>query len=252
MDPYIEDRGSWQGFHARFLTYWCDMIADVLPDAYYVDIEEGVLLGGGSEAEPRRVQPDLLVSREERPSGKFLQAPAVAMSEPVEIGWPLPDVDEPDHRYLQILKFPERSVVTVLELLSPTNKRDPGRAVYCAKRNAYRQQGVHLFELDLLLGGQRLPMRKPLPPGDYYTLISRGDQPASKVYAWTVRDPLPTLPIPLRAPDPDIWFDLGALFATTYERGRYERRLSYGEPLELPLREEDRSWVMEQGRTQDV
>src|SRR5262249_40507381 len=156
---------------------------------------------GSWEGEPRLTRPDLLVSGEERPSGKSRQMSAVATSEPFNVGWSLLDVDEPVQHDLGILKFPERSLVTVLELLSPTNKREPGRTDYCAKRNAYRYQGVHLVELDLLLDGQRLPMDEPLPPGDYYALISRGDDPLhSQVYPWTVRDPLPQLPIPLRDP----------------------------------------------------
>ena len=139
--------------------------------------------------------------------------------------------------------------MTTLELLSPANKREPGRTEYCSKAQCLTAQKIHLFELDLLLGGQRLPLGGPLPPGDGYALVSRGDgQPTCDVYAWSIRQPLPTLPIPLKAPDPDIRFDLGAVYATAYERGRYARSLPYGEPLALPLSDEDLQWVMERAR----
>ena len=40
-------------------------------------------------------------------------------------------------------------------------------------------------------------------------LVSHGERrPDCEVYRWALRDPLPTLPIPLRAPDPDIFVDL--------------------------------------------
>ena len=54
---------------------------------------------------------------------------------------------------------------------------------------------------------------------------------------------MPTIPIPLRAPDPDLPLDLADLFATAYERGRYARLIDYGVPLLLPLAPADRSWA---------
>ena len=56
-------------------------------------------------------------------------------------------------------------------------------------------------------------------------------RPDCDVYAWTVRDRLPAIPIPLLAPDPDIVLDLGGVFAMAYERGRYGRLIDYNRPL---------------------
>jgi hypothetical protein len=105
-------------------------------------------------------------------------------------------------------------------------------------------QIVHLVELDLLHGGHRLPMQKSLPLADYYYFVSRGDKrPDCQVYAWTLKQPLPQLPVPLRAPDADILIDLGAVFATAYERGRFGRRIRYQAPLPGVLSDEDRQWA---------
>ena len=91
-------------------------------------------------------------------------------------------------------------------------------------------------------------MARPLPRGDYFAFVSRTERrPRSDVYAWSLRDPLPTIPIPLLSPDPDIPLDLAAIFATVYQRGRYEQSIDYGEPLVLPLSAEDRAWA-ENGR----
>src|SRR6266540_219691 len=76
-------------------------------------------------------------------------------------------LDGPKEAYIEILHRPDRSLVAVLELLSPANKEQPGRTEYLAKRRAILVQPVHLVELDLLLGGRRLPMQQPLPDGDY-------------------------------------------------------------------------------------
>jgi len=89
-----------------------------------------------------------------------------------------------------------------------------------------------------------------LPPGDYYALISRGDRrPDCDVYAWTVRQPLPTLPVPLKAPDPDLSLALQAVFDVTYERGRYDRSVDYREALAVPLRPEAATWAVEQAKS---
>jgi hypothetical protein len=47
----------------------------------------------------------------------------------------------------------------------------------------------------------------------------------------------------LKAPDPDIPLDLAAIFASVYQRGRYERSIDYQAPLSLPLSAEDRVWA---------
>jgi hypothetical protein len=57
---------------------------------------------------------------------------------------------------------------------------------------------------------------------------------------------LPAIPIPLRAPDPDVWLDLGAVFAMTYERGRYARSVDYDGPFSPALPAATLSWVRRQ------
>src|SRR5581483_339354 len=119
-----------------------------------------------------------------------------------------------------------------------------GRTEYLAKRRALLYQDVHLVELDLLLGGRRLPLQAPLPPADYYYMVSRADRrPDCQVYRWTLAQPLPTLPVPLRAPDPDLSINLAAVFATAYERGRFQRRLPYHGPLPDMLPPHARPWA---------
>ncbi len=130
---------------------------------------------------------------------------------------------DPREAYIEILHQPERRLVAALELLSPANKENPGRIEYLAKRR---------------------PLQDPLPLADYYYLLSRSENRFNcQVYHWTLPQPLPTLPVPLRTLDPDIFINLAAVFATAYERGRFRRRLPYhGEPPAF-LSEQSRPWV---------
>jgi hypothetical protein len=63
------------------------------------------------------------------------------------------------------------------------------------------------------------------------------------VYAWNLRDRLPTIPIPLCAGDADIASDLEAVFRHTYEFGHYARLIDYSRRLGLSLSESDRNWA---------
>ncbi len=155
-------------------------------------------------------------------------------------------LDEVTEGFLRVFHRPDASLVAVLELLSPTNKTGEGRALYLEKRSKLLAEPVHLVELDLLLGGSRMPVKEKLPPGDYYTYVARADQrPQCQVYTWKLSDPLPRIRLPLKPPDPDVVFDLPGLFAEAYRRGRYTRVLPYSASPPVALSEANAKWVAE-------
>jgi hypothetical protein len=94
--------------------------------------------------------------------------------------------------------------------------------------------------LDLLRGGLRLPTRTPLPLGDYFAIVSRRHtRPRAQGYAWTIRDPLPTIPVPLQRDDPEVPLDLQSVFTTVYDRARYGLSLNYTQFVVPPFSEPD-------------
>ena len=234
MDPFLEDPAFWPDFHTTFLLCWREALAESLPSGYEARIAEWVQVVSKRPRRVKYMEPDLTVSRGKR-AARRREAAAVATLEPVRVPHLLPSSRR--QGYIQLLHRPERSVVAVLELLSPANKENPGRQQYLHKRQELLRQPVHLVELDLLLGGQRLPMNAPLPAGDYYYLVSPVDErPGCDVYAWSVGDALPRLPVPLRVPDADLLIDLREVFATAYARGRYAGSIDYASapPVRVP------------------
>jgi hypothetical protein len=247
MDPYLENPAFWSDFHARFINYWCDAVSDQLADHYEARIDERVNLVEVQPQKIRRFEPDVLITQ--RP-GSPRPAPApsgVATLEPVVV--PLLIEEETRETYIQILHRRDRTLVAVLELLSPSNKEEPDRSTYLARRNALLHRDVHLVEVDLLLKGQRIPLGDAYPAGDYFTLVADATRrPTCDVYAWTMQQQLPRIPIPLRPPDPAVWIDLAAVFATTYERGRYARSIDYTQPPPVSLRGDELTWTLERAR----
>ncbi len=242
MDPYLEDPAFWRDFHHTFIEYWREAIADQLPEAYDARVDETVNLVHMEEALGKKVYPDVAVTRKGGTPPAISRNPGTLLLEPVTI--PHEYLDEERQGRIEIFHRPDRALIAVLELLSPTNKSGDGFEEYRGKRRALLKHKVHLVELDLLLGGTRPPLSLALPGGDYHFYISRVEnRPNCEVTSWRLRDPLPRMPIPLRAPDKDVYVDLVAVFRTTYERGRYARSLSYGKQASAPLSKADARWA---------
>lgn len=120
-------------------------------------------------------------------------------------------------------------VVTVLELLSESNKYPgDGQSQYLRKQREYLAGGVSLVEIDLLRSGKRVlavPARW-VPPSHrttYQICVVRGWKPAAyEVYRAPLREPLPSIRVPLRQQDADVPLDLQMLIDRCYHHGRYD------------------------------
>jgi hypothetical protein len=157
MDPYLEDPAYWSDFHLTFIGCWREAIADVLPEPY--EASETVHFVQMSPEAIKLIYPNVAVSRGRKSSrGTSRRAGSTAVMKPKII--PHRPLDEVRHGRIEILHRPGRSLVAVLEMLSPANKVGDGFAEFCAKRQAILKKKVHLVELDLFPYGQvpRAPM----------------------------------------------------------------------------------------------
>lgn len=257
MDPYLEDPAVWRGFHGRFIFAITDALLDRLPSDYDADVDEQVRLVEVTPGDPalrvgKDVLPDVAVMRTgsepARPRGGDGGGSGVATIEPVDIE--IVAEREERERWIRIIHRPDDALVTVIEVLSPTNKNSDGYPEYRAKRAAILAQNVSLVELDLLLGGHRMEDFARGPAGDYFAVVARAEERHRRrlAYGWPLRHRLPTIPVPLRPGDGSVDLDLSAAFADAYDRGRYARRLRYGAPPQAPLGDADRAWAVELAR----
>ena len=149
-------------------------------------------------------------------------------------------------RYLEIREVATGDVITVIELLSPTNKR-PGEGYqeYQAKRLQTLGRRTHLIEIDLIRADTPLPMRLHAgSPGDYRIVVSRAPhRPRAEVYAFTLRDPIPDFAVPLLSDDPEPVVPLNHLVHDLYDRAGYDLTIDYSQPPVPPLSPEDATWT---------
>ena len=250
MDPYVEATGVWQTFHHAFLTSCHDLLNERLPEGDVATLTQRVELIDEEDLglRTRIVGPDVAVLHDPQSSqpGKFAVS---ATLEPLTLPQATEWLDEPKQVYIQIVHLPEQRVVTDVELLSPSNKRagSDDRVAYLTRRKALFRHEVNLVEIDLLTGGERLKMLKPLPPGDYFAFVTRFQTSHEcDVYGWSVRDRLPTIQVPLKIEHGAAPLDLAEAFRRTYERGRYDRILRYSSPPPTPLDPKDQDWATQQ------
>ncbi|HET6250353.1 MAG TPA: DUF4058 family protein [Tepidisphaeraceae bacterium] len=253
MDPYIETMHRWADFHIEFLVRCRELLNEQLPRNYIATLGERIELISDPDLSRRTISlgPDVSVSRDpgmDRTRLPSTRASSLTTLEPSTLPNDIEMLDLPRQAFIEVKRLPDENLVTDVEALSPSNKRagSDDRLAYLAKRKNLLVHRVNLVEFDLLLNGARLPLLAPLPPADYFAFITHGPNwHESDVYSWTVRDPLPTLPVPLLPEDGAVPLDLGAAFRIAYEKGRFGRQVRYGDQLIQWLGEADRAWARE-------
>jgi uncharacterized protein DUF4058 len=241
MDPYLEAPSIWPDVLTTLMSIFREQLTPLLAPKYLAELETQIVIDRLDD-EPQVVLPDVSVTSPELSAGAP-SAVAVAAPAPVQVRVPL---DVPTRVVSVYIRLRESArLVAVIELLSLVNKRrGKGREEYLEKRRTFLTSPVHLIEIDLLRSYPRMPFDDPLPPAHYLVMVcNAGERPRSSVWPIRVRQPLPTIPIPLLAPDPPVPLDLGQSLRTAYERARYDLRVDYRQPPVPPLSPADSAWA---------
>jgi len=147
---------------------------------------------------------------------------------------------------VEVRDVASNQLVTSIEILSPSNKREPGLNAYLTKRDELRIANIHLLEIDLLRRGTRPWPAEQLPQSPYMAALIRARHIQAEVWPVGLRERLPVLPIPLRDPDPDVPLDLQAALDTIYDEADYSLTLNYAAPPPEPLLSaDDATWAAE-------
>ncbi len=246
MDPYLESPEIWRDCHLTLVIAMRAQLNAVLPKNYLAAADRYVWIHEPeAEQRARVVAPDVyVVDRGGETSAT--QSLIASGATPATATVVLPAIQREGNKFLKIIESKSRRLVTVVELLSPSNKHaGPDREAYLSKRIDYLTAGVNFVEIDLLRGGIRLPLGQPFPESShYYVLVARATQwPNADAWFFSVRDPFPIVPVPLLPGDTECSLNLRDCLDRAFEEGRYAEELSYGSPPQPPLSSADSDWA---------
>lgn len=244
MDPFLEDPTEWGGVQTWLLTSIGEQLSRAVSPNFSVKIEQHVYLMSPDEARAQQIVPDVYLV-ETLPQDAWPGA-AAGITTPIVVE-PLYE-REVTERWIEIRDRRDRQVVTTIELLSPFNKtkNTEGRTAFLRKRDKVMSSRTHWVEIDLLRAGER--PAEVADKSDYYALLKRsGVLGAYEVWYFDLRDPMPTIAIPLCAPFADVPLDLQIAFADIYQRGGYAADIDYTSAVPAPaLRPPLVSWLRTQ------
>lgn len=241
MDPYLEHPALWPDVHNRLIAAIADALVPLVAPRYYIGLERRTYL-----LKPDDVvfigRPDIAVTATpvaQRPLPAALPNTATVLD--VEV----PMNDEVGETFLEVHEVSTGKLITLLEVLSPVNKSHPkGRKEYTDKRADIFWSRTNLVEIDLLRAGEPMEIVGPPIQSNYRVLVSRGDRrPHATLYAFTLRQPIPSFSLPLLPEDEEPLVELGTILHGMYTRGRFDLRLDYTQPPVPPLQGEDVQWA---------
>jgi hypothetical protein len=244
MDPYLEHPTLWADVHDRLLAAIADELVPLVAPKYYVALQRhAYLLLDGDRTYLGK--PDVVVGRSMVPTDTWPSTSLPSGAGVLEVEVPMEE--EVDENYLEVREVQTGKLITVIEALSPVNKSHPeGREEYVEKRNQILRTRTNLVEIDLLRSGQPMMVFGAEATTHYRILVSPGwRRPRAQLYAFTVREPIPTFPLPLLPKEEQPPVPLNEILHNLYRRARFDLRLDYTAPPTPPLSSEDAAWAMQ-------
>jgi hypothetical protein len=247
MDPYLENAALWPGVHLRLIATAADFLVPRLRPAYVVAIEERVYISDERDPGWQAIIPDLSVIELPEHASRLVTEGGVA----VEVAEPIVMQTLLDHEVhearLEILDAQSRTVVTVIEVLSPSNKIEGalGEQSYSDKRIEITNSPCHLVEIDLLRSGRSFVPAQAWNKGDYFAHASRSGKKRPHGLVWPIRlhQRLPVVRVPLKGEEEEILLDLQGVLTSVYDRGGYDLMVDYRNEPKPPLSPEQQVWA---------
>ena len=251
MDPYLENPELWPNAHARMIADVQEVLNETIQPKYVAWIESRIYLSNEDDPGRRVLIPDARVSVNPEYSKSLLPpGPSGAGTAVLDVAQPVEVTvlfeDPITESQIQILERDSRRIVTVIEVLSPTNKiaGSAGRDSYLQKRKELLRSPTQWVEIDLLRSGLPIVTRELYPPCDYTVHVSWvRKRPKALLWPIRLRQRLPMIPIPLLDFDPDLMLDLQHVFTRAFDRSGYRFAINYKSDPTPPLSAEDATWA---------
>ncbi|MGB3790713.1 MAG: DUF4058 family protein [Phormidesmis sp.] len=255
MNPYLENPATWPNLHSRLIVSLANKLGPQIRPKYRVVVEEAVYKRDSSDQAVLIGVPDVSVRRSSvsnsEPNVQLKGNVAVANPEPVVVTVPMPDTIR--HRYLEIRSLRTNDAITVIEILSPVNKRGTGRQKYESKRLEILASQTHLVEIDLLHEGKPMPVLNYEPHSHYRILVSEsGERPQAQLYPFNLQQPIPTFWVPLKPEDIALVVDLNPLLDEIYELSGYDLDIDYRQDPAPKWSVSESAWIAQHLKSQNL
>jgi hypothetical protein len=227
MNPYLENPDLWPEVHHLLISLLAETLNPQLLPTYRVAIEKRVYQLSGEDALLIGI-PDVAIAAA-KPSTPRSAPVAIAppAAQPVAVMLPMPI--EVQEGYLEVREVATQAVVTVIEVLSPANKRPGrGRDAYLQKRDLVLGSPTHLVEIDLLRSGAAMPMAGAGAASAYRVVVSRQERrPHAELYPFELTDPIPPFAVPLKPGSEEPMVEIDRLLQTVIDRAGLSVVLDY-------------------------
>ncbi|HAA29924.1 MAG TPA: hypothetical protein DCE56_22305 [Cyanobacteria bacterium UBA8553] len=245
MNPYLEQPEIWSQVHKWLTILIAQTLNPQLRPKYRVAIEERVYEAKGDDSLLVGIPDDVVVqsSQTTDKTNSLNIAVATPTVKPMKITLPMTETVR--EWYLEVRKVETGEVITVIEILSPKNKRSgEGRIKYESKREKILDSLTHLVEIDLLRQGKPMPMNGQEIQSHYRIVVSRSsERPKADLYAFNLQQEIPSFPLPLQPEDTEPVINLQELLHRLYEQGSYDLAIAYHTEPIPPLSTADAAWV---------
>jgi hypothetical protein len=237
MNPNLENPSLWSEVHSWLIVELARTLNPSIIPKYRAAVEKRVyldaLLVGIPDASVFQQNPEI------EPSSVVKTE---VLSKPIRVTLPLDE--EVTERYLEIREVKTGRVVTVVEVLSPKNKREGvGRDKYLTKRQKILNSATNLVEIDLLRTGNFMPMAEAIR-SNYRILVSRANlRPEAELYPFNLRESIPQFLLPLQPGDEEPVVNLSEVLGQVYHEAALDFAIDYSVQPVPPLSDSDFQWV---------
>jgi hypothetical protein len=194
IDPWAEDAHYFQQIHAGIIGHLLEQVQDKV-------FEMGYLAGRETSLQiAERREPDLYVQRQPNAPVKSIEkwdyaaAAAAALAEPgVSVDWEIPELHA-----LYIAELGTGELVTIVEVVSPSNKDDRKTILeYQQRRERLVRLGVNIVEIDLTRSVKHLLEDKLAAAYAFHVAVYLPEQ-LPRLIGMDFGEPLKRVALPLR------------------------------------------------------
>jgi hypothetical protein len=250
MNPYLENPLLWSEIHNLLIAGIFRKLNPQLRPKYRVAIEKRLYQTTYDDSLLVGIADVAVQNTQKIPSPETRNiAVTFPVVEAVTVDVTMPETVK--ETFLEVRDVATQEVVTVIEILSPKNKRPgEGRNTYGKKRLQILGSYTNLVEIDLLRDGKPIQLLQNQNniniPTDYRILVSPAfKRPKADLYPFYLQNPIPHFPLPLREGDTEPSLNIQTLINELYDEGNYDLVIDYSQQPLPPISKMTLAWVDE-------